>query len=217
MLTGQATTSVMEQLKTSTLEQHQAAESHPFQRNLAAGKLPREQYIANLGQLLLLHKALEAGLRASISRVPAIARVVREYQYQEPYLLEDLKFFGVDPTSVRPTSATRALVSAIQQYQASAPLKLLGMHYVLEGSNNGSKFICRSVRRAYGLEGVSGNRYMDPYGDQQRAYWELFKQDMNAQNFAQPQIDELIAGAREMFDAISAVGQDLLEAAPSAS
>ncbi len=63
------------------------------------------------------------------------------------------------------------------------PLRLLGMHYVLEGSNNGSRFIARHVGRAYQLSTGPGLRYLDPYGDRQRAYWMDFKNAMGKFQF----------------------------------
>lgn len=101
---------VMEQLKEATLDQHTSAEGHPFQRALAGGSLPKEQYVANLAQMFLVHRALEDELRRAASGVSGIARVVREYQYQVPYLLADLAFFGIDPPGIRPAPATQRLI-----------------------------------------------------------------------------------------------------------
>lgn len=200
---------VMERLKSETAARHEAAEHHPFQRALAAGQLPREQYIANLGQLYLVHRALENALRAAAPRVPAILKIVLPYQYQEQYLAEDLAFLAAGSTPAA-SPATSRITAEIARAASDSPVRLLGMHYVLEGSKNGAKYFCRNVQRAYSLAPGAGTRYLDPYGDQQRAYWARFKTDMTDAGFTQAEADELVAGAADMFDAIAAIGDDIM-------
>jgi len=214
--TASANPTVMERLRDSTTDHHTAAEQHPFQKSLAMGTLPREQYVANLGQLLHVHRALESALRAAAlagatdpAVKAAITRVVKDYQHQEAYLIADLKFFGVDPATVAPLAATAKFVSHVQSLAARAPIALLGMQYVLEGSNNGSKFLSKIVLRAYGLEPGDGTRYMDPYGARQREYWAAFKADMNAETFTAAQIEQMVEAARWTFEAIEKIGGEI--------
>lgn len=207
-----ASSVVMARLKAETQDLHDAAESHRFQKALARGKISREDYTRWLGQMLLLHRALESALRSARSE-PAIAAVVRDYQYQEPYLLADLEHSAVDPGSIEPLPATAAIAARIDRAASEQPLALLGYHYVLEGSNNGSRFIARAVRRSLNLTPGRGDKYLDPYGDEQRALWAEFKADMGAVPFTPEQIQTLVDAAREMFDAISRISDDLLEPA----
>jgi len=207
MKTTSDTDSVMLLLKESTAAQHDAAENHPFQRALVEGRLAREAYAANLGQLLLVHRALERKLREGADELAAIGAVVTEEQYQEPYLLEDLAFFGIDPESVEPTSATAALIERIEGASAA---EILGMHYVLEGSNNGGRYIAKKVRKAYGFEEQApGTRYLDPYGDEQRGKWMAFKAAMDEQAFSADERAKMVAAAQGMFDGLAAIGGDL--------
>lgn len=207
--------SIGDRLRTETRDLHDAAEQHPFQRALFKGTLPREQYVANLGQLYLVHRALEARIRERMSDTPALAGVVREYQFQEPYLAEDLSHFGVDPSSIQPVPATRALIETIERQGCESPVALLGHHYVLEGSNNGSRYIARNVSRAYGLPmGGSGLRYLDPYGEEQPAKWMEFKTDLLALSLTDREQDIVVGAAREMFAAIAAIGGELFEPQP---
>lgn len=201
--------SVMLLLKESTAAQHDAAENHPFQRALVEGRLERTAYAENLAQLFLAHRALERRLRESAETLPAIGAVVTEEQYQEPYLREDLAFFGIDPESIEATPATRALVERIEQ---ASPVELLGMHYVLEGSNNGGRYIAKKVRAAYDLEeDKPGTRYLDPYGKAQREKWMAFKATMDEQSFSAEEREKMVAAAQGMFDSIAAIGADLAE------
>lgn len=196
-------------LKEETAEHHTAAERHPFQQSLVRGTVSRDGYIDYLGQMFLLHAALESHLRAAAARVPAIAKVVRDFQHQEPYLRRDLAFFGVNPGSVAPTPQTSAFIATLDRVAAERPLALLGYHYVLEGSNNGSKYIAKAIRRTFGLGGQDGTAYLDPYGDQQQARWAEFKADLQACPLSNAEGDTLVRAASEMFEAIYRISDDL--------
>lgn len=204
-----ATPSIMEALKSSTSARHDAAEGHQFQKSLVKGELPREQYAAYLGQLLHVHRTLESLLRNHASSTPAIAAVVKSVQYQEPYLLEDLAFYGLDPARIEPLPATKALAEEMQRVARECPAALLGYHYVMEGSNNGNKFIARALAQAYRLPAGKGLKYLDPYGDQQRPFWMQFKTDMDAQSFTADERQRMLAAADSMFAAIGAISTEL--------
>lgn len=206
---SQAMPSVMEVLKTSTQALHDAAEGHRFQQSLVKGEVSREQYAAYLGQLLLVHRELESLLRDHAEKVPAIPAVVKAYQYQEPYLIEDLRFYGVHPASITALTSTEALVNEIRDRAAKDPLALLGFHYVLEGSNNGNKFIAKALAKSFGLTGPDGLRYLDPYADQQRPYWMAFKADMDAQGFNPGQMRVMAEAAQAMFNGIGAISAEM--------
>lgn len=204
----ETTASAMQQLRDSTREEHNRAEHHEFQRALVKGELARERYEAWLGQMYLVHDSLEKALRVATDRTGAIARVVHEYQYQVPYLLADLEFFGIDPASVEPQPATRRFAALVEQGQDD-PLLLLGLHYVLEGSNNGGRYIARHVSKAYDLTPGAGLRYLDPYGDQQREYWMAFRDDMGAVDFSDADTARLVEAAKQMYRAVAELAEDL--------
>jgi heme oxygenase len=201
------TTTIMEALKQSTWELHSAAEKHPFQQELIQGRLPREKYIAYLAEMYRVHTPLEACLRL-YERLAPFAGILREYQYQQPYLLEDLRYFGVDVEAITPTAANRRLTEEIREVASSRPIALLGYHYVLEGSNNGSRFIAQAVRPAYSLQ-TEGTRYLDPYGDSQREHWKEFVDSMLAAEWRSEDVDALIEAARSMFSGMVAIFDEL--------
>lgn len=195
-------------LKAATQPLHDAAERHEFQRQLLQGTLPLTSYIEYLEQMFIVHRCLEGHLRDAAGVHPAFSQVVRDYQYQEKYLREDLAHFGVDPCGIEPLPATAALTETLDGFAVSEPLALLGCHYVVEGSNNGSRFLSRAVRRAYDLT-QGGTRYLDPYGDAQRSLWEQFRSDMNALPFTNVEYTALQRGAQAMFEGIHAMQEDL--------
>lgn len=193
------TQSVMERLRDATHELHVRAERHPFQGALVRGALQTDAYIAYLGQMLCVHTALERRLRRHGDHA-AINAVVKDHQYQEAYLEQDLRFFGRDPGAAKPLDGASALIGRIE---SASELELLGMHYVLEGSNNGSRFIAKGVARTLILEpGQPGLKYLDPYGDAQRERWQDFKDAMDDTEFGEEDVSKLINGAAAMFEGI---------------
>lgn len=206
---SQVNAAVGHRLKSETQDLHDAAENHEFQRALFKGQLPLDRYIAYLGQMLLVHEALERRLIEARADVPAIDAIVESWQLQAPYLRADLEALGADSHDIAPLPATSRLIERIKAAASESPLRLLGHHYVLEGSNNGSRYIAINVRKAYDLTPGRGDQYLDPYGDQQRARWASFKESMAGVVFTGAEADELVDAAREMFEGIAGISGDL--------
>lgn len=203
-----ATPTLSAKLKDGTWDLHAQAEKQTFQQNLVKGKITREAYAGWLAQMLLIHTALERRLRDLCEQDPRVAAVVTDEQQQEPYLLADLAALGYDKPA-EPLPSTGKLTESIDAAAKTEPLRLLGYHYVLEGSNNGNSFIARAVRPALGLEPGSGDRYLDPYGERQRAVWASFKEAIDGQEFSTAEQDAMIEAAREMFASISELSAEL--------
>lgn len=211
MLVQETDTPIMLRLKQETQARHDATEDGAFNQELVKGRLALDRYVESIAQLFLIHRALESKLRANREKVPALASVLRDYQFQEPYLREDLAYFGRDPESISPLPATEKFFAAIERLAAHCPVGLLGMHYVFEGSNNGAKFISRAVRKAYNLPEQSGTRYLDPYGEHQRTYWQAFKDDMNAATFSSDESTAMVHAACGAFDLTMQLHRELYE------
>ncbi len=195
--------SIMTRLRDDTRALHDAAEKSGFQQALFAGSLPRERFVESLAQLLCIHRALEAHLRTAAATSPAVGTVVRDYQFQEPHLREDLRHFGRDAESAVPLPATREMISSIDRAARENPVALLGFHYVLEGSKNGAKFLAERVRTAYGLNGADGTRSLDPYGPRQRELWGAFRQSMDAAGFSQAEMAAILDAAATTFTGLT--------------
>ncbi|MEM1165229.1 MAG: biliverdin-producing heme oxygenase [Planctomycetota bacterium] len=209
------TPTIMDRLKAETQDLHDAAETHAHQSAMVKGELPLESYIAHLAQHYLVHEALEAHLRGATEVHPAFTEVITAQQYQAPYAEEDLRHFGVDPTVLEPTPGTSALIAQIDAAAREHPIKLLGYHYVLEGSNNGNRFIAMKLKKVYELEDGKGLKYLDPYGTAQRANWAEFKRQMLRLSFTAEHQDLMVQAAREMFEGITQISTDLVAASAS--
>jgi len=197
-------------LRKETAEQHRLAEQQEFQQQMVRGTLPRSDYIRWLGQMLHLHAFLEPQLENLIASQPVLAGLFEEDRRKVPALRRDLAHFG-SLAEEPPLPATSALIEEIRRLAALRPLALLGVYYVLEGSTNGSRYIARKIRPAYGLApGQDGAAFLEPYGEDQPARWAAFKAEMERVPLDAEELRELVAAARMTFDAIRRMGAALV-------
>jgi len=210
--TAEASTLPSQRLRSETAHLHQLAEQSPFQRDLAKGRLDRAAFARHLGQMRHVHAALEQRLWALRGVLAAVDAVVRDEHRRVGAIDADLAHYGLSPSDSPPLAATADLVADIHRLAEDRPLALLGMHYVLEGSMNGARFIAGNLRAAYGLAPGVGDRYMDPYGERQREVWAAFKRDLDACDLNEHQIDDLLDGARRMFNGVRFIGDGMLAA-----
>src|SRR5690606_3067303 len=136
---------------------------------------------------------------------------VDDYQFKEEHLVKDLVFFGRDPQAPRVVPSSSEMVEWIGKTAQASPVALLGIHYVLEGSTNGARFLAKGVRRAYALEGLDGTAYLDPYGDQQRALWGQFKERMAAQPLTNEEADAIVDAAKQTFRFVGRIETEVWE------
>jgi heme oxygenase len=201
--------SIMARLKEETRGLHKHAESRQLQRQIARGDIDRETFAAWLGQLYLIHGALESAVVRSSEGQPVIARVAGADRMRVPDLLADLAFYGVEPESVKALPATARFVEDVRRIESSRAVALLGPLYVLEGSTNGSRFLAQVLRRAWGLEG-EGLAYLDPYGDAQPERWASFKREMDGAGIGAADQDAIVDAARATFEAIAEASDQVL-------
>jgi heme oxygenase len=165
--------------------------------------------------MLHLHTALEAQLEKLVADRTALAGLFEEDRRKVPALRRDLAHFGAVGNEP-PLEATAALIEEIRVLAVNRPLALLGVYYVLEGSTNGSRYIARKVRPAYGLApGQDGAAYLEPYGEDQPARWAAFKAEMELVPLTSEELQELVAAARMTFDAVRLMGAALVPGAAS--
>jgi heme oxygenase len=202
---------IMDLLKASTAEQHRDAEHRRLQQELVSGRVSAAKYSAWLGQMFLLHKTLWEEIFRRGKDYPAIADVVRDEGRHVANLRADLARLGNDATRVVPLPSTARAIQEIRTASESDPLALLGYNYVLEGSMNGNRFIAKALART--LEGPA-LAYLDPYGEEQRATWQAYRERMGAAHLDAEQADRVVAAARGMFGFIATMSDELMEDPP---
>jgi len=188
---------------------HNETEGNDFQKSLFGGSLPKEQFVEYLGQMYLIHKALEDALSELRANSPIIASIIADHQYQEPYLKSDLKAAQVQVDDLKPLPATKALIDHMAHLKREQPMALLGCEYVLFGSKHGAKMLSKQIEK-YGLGEKGSPNYFDPYGDKFAGYWQEFKANMNAAQFSSSEQEHAINGAKGMFSGLSKVFDDLI-------
>jgi heme oxygenase len=206
------TTNIMDTLKEETRPLHNQTEGNDFQKSLFSGSLPKGQFVEYLGQMYLIHKALEDALSELRMAKPVIASVIADYQYQQTFLQNDLMVAGVRVNELQPLPASKALIDHIEQLKNKQPMALLGCEYVLFGSKHGAKLLSKQLEK-YELSVKGSPNYFDPYGDKFMGYWLEFKAAMNAAQFSTAEQQDTINGAKDMFSGLSKVFDDLMSLA----
>lgn len=205
---------IMARLRDETADLHQQAETREFQQRMFRGALTRPEYLAWLGQMWLVHRALEAALAERLGADPRFAAVHPEQFKAERLAADRAELGGGDP---EPLPAAAELVARVAAAAREEPLRLLGYHYVLEGSTNGNRILARRLLPALGLEPAIAGRYLDPYGDRQRETWARFKAAMQEIELTVAETDLVIDAARELFAAISDLSAELAGAPRTAT
>jgi heme oxygenase len=200
---------IMDRLREETSNLHSQAESRQLQRQIAKGTVDRVAFVRYLGQLFLLHRALETALSESRGSHPAISALAIRERMRVPDLTFDLDYFGVDPDGVQPVEATGRFVTLIERARSVDPVALLGAFYVVEGSTNGGRFLAQVLRKSWDLDG-GGIASFDPYGDRQPLVWRAFKREMNAAAFDPEQVEAIVDVAKRTFEAIAEISDDVV-------
>lgn len=208
MVSSSSSSSVMARLKAETTEHHARAEGKSLQRAMVSGGLGRPVLADFFEQLWLVHSALEAAIDRHRD-VEQMLRVVPDEQRHSQRLEADLRYLGRESHARTTLPASGRLIDAIIEAARACPAALLGMHYVLEGSMNGNRFIAVALRRTLGLTPGHGDRYLDPYGDQQRPKWIAFRAAVDALPWTQEKADAAVAAAKRMFDGIAEISDEV--------
>lgn len=215
--TDAAHTNFADRLKAETRELHTEAEQHPFQKALMAGTLDKSLYIQQLQQMLLVRSTLEHHLKLLLKQFPDLASLITPTQFRESDIAADLKHFGGALEGLIPTSATLNLIRHIDRAAKSNSHALVGFHYVLEGANNGGRFIARAVRQAYALPERDGTMSIDPYGEDQTRLWKQFRTGLRELTLTNEQADAIVEAAKTLFRGLTALSDDLFSGAETAA
>lgn len=205
-----AQTTFSAQMKEGCWDLHQAAETADLPKRLVQGQTSRDEFASLVGQSLLLMQRLDDAIVRHRGDVAALG-IVADEQLQAPHLTADLRDLGGDPDTLTAFPATQAAIDMVDQADREDPLRLLGLHYVREGANNGNRFIAMKIRGPLGIEGNAGVRHLDPYGEAQRETWEAFKAKWDALPLDAGERQRVLDAGRDMFKAITALHRGITE------
>lgn len=214
--TGSATHALLDELKAQTSAQHAAIERGPFALALMQGGLTHAGCVAWLQQRYLLHVGLEAMLdKLALSRPEWQPLLAPEHRLA-PAALAALQAFGTT-ANVEATPETTACLAEWSRWAESVPERLLGAHYVFEGSKNGGRFVLRALERRAHEWAAGASAYLDPHGEVQRQLWQQFRTTLESAAPADVhQRAAVVTGAQASFDLIGRVDDGVLKAVPGA-
>lgn len=180
-------------LRDGTREHHARAESR---LPLLDPALTRARYVRVLGALHGFHAPLEA--RLADVRWDTVG-LDWEARRKAPLLAHDLRQLGCGADAVRALPTCDALPDATTLGRA------LGCAYVLEGATLGGQLVRRHVQRTLALGPETGCAFFSAYGDRVGPMWRAFTATLaSAVDHGPCAPDEVLAGARDTFDAIAA-------------
>jgi heme oxygenase len=180
-------------LRNGTREHHERAESR---LPLLDPALTRERYAHALAALHGFHAPLEARL----THVDwAAVGLDWEARRKAPLLARDLLQLG------RSAREVGALPRCDVLPDTASLARALGCAYVLEGATLGGQLVRRHLQRTLALTPESGCAFFAAYGDRVGPMWRDFTARLaSAVDHGGCAPDEVLAGARDTFDAISA-------------
>ncbi len=197
--------SLSARLKAETRAQHDRAEHHPHQQKIMSGG-SADAYRAMLGQMLIVHDALERTMDRLAASLPAAAPLTGATHRHLEALKADLAFLGATEHDTRPLPATGRFASWIT---GAAPEELLGVMYVLEGSTNGGTIIAKRLREAHGWGDERGTRFINPHGNAVRAVWAGWKTVLDGLPLSAEGQQTVVTAAAATFDHMTEVMTDL--------
>jgi heme oxygenase len=204
-------TSLRMRLREDTRKQHKDAENRPVERAMLQGRLTVAQYTQVLAQRYLLHEQLDRLLDQLCEQRREILPLVGEDHRLGPVAGADLARLGVDPAKIRPLASTKSARRWLQELAGLQPIALVGPHYVFEGSKNGARFIRRGLIKVWGDEHAACLSYLDPHGEVQPLVWKYFADDLDRLDLTEKEKDQIVNAAAGMFDAISAIDDELAQ------
>lgn len=204
---------IMDRLKTDTRSMHDNAEDQAFMRDLMSGTLPKEAFAASLRPLQAIRSCIEQRLQANADH-PAIAACIRPYHSIAGLYDSDVDYFGeAANVSAEDVKSVQEFHDLVKEAEAADPVNLLGIFYVLEGSNMGASMLRRKVQESYDIEGDEGTKAMVPHGRDLMPRWRDFSGCMNNLDLTPEQREAILAFASNTFRVVGNLYREIYQPA----
>ncbi|MDI1262673.1 MAG: biliverdin-producing heme oxygenase [bacterium] len=194
-------------IRAKTASAHARLEALPFFQALQQGCLPKPAIISLLRSLAIIHAVVERELsHVADSRVAEFARHVTA---KVPLLMADLEV--LDAAGIPSvTSAIRGALKYGAEILADAddPMSLVGVLYVLEGSQNGGITLKRSYAHCLRIN-EEKLLYFGCYGKDTAANWNSFTAGMNALELGAEQAQAIALSATRCFEGLRTICAEL--------
>ncbi|MEN9444042.1 MAG: hypothetical protein RIS47_932 [Bacteroidota bacterium] len=206
------TFSLHEQLKKACSALHQQAHKLPYIQSLLHHELPQISYIGYLRCLAIIYGTVENQLKFC----PSLGKYYSSYQTKLDLLLADLQHIAPnrEPDVLPAISTALHLADMAMLYASTAPHKLLGFTYVLEGSLNGGDILKTNIAQTFCLQSDSGIQYLSGFTPEFQLFWADFIAKLNSEFTDSIQQQDIIATALEVFEGLIAIYTQLHSATP---
>ncbi len=177
-------------LKQTTLPQHEALERNQLSTALMSPALTREQYLTILQRFYGFVVPVEAQIYPLLNEVFGSTDKFK----RSVMLRKDLADLGMSPADIQALPILTTLPPAAGIADA------FGMVYVLEGSKLGGQFISRHVGSILGVSPENGLHFFAGHGRETGAIWNEFRHAMADFAVNSGQEDAIIQSAALTFD-----------------
>ncbi len=189
-------------LRSETLALHTRVESLPFFAALQAGTLPATSIVTLMRSLAVAHALLERSLTDTADE--QVAAVAQGVTRKLPLLMADLDALHVEHSPGIASPMQASLEFGAWLTGAREPMALLGVLYVLEGSQQGGLALKKSYARCLGVDEAQLS-YFGCYGRDTASQAELFAGRLNALVLDEPQITTVVSSAVRCFEWVAQV------------
>lgn len=196
---------VADLLKQETAAAHRHAETRELQKQLIKATIPVEALGRYLAQLRAIHSALECALDGHVGDALVDPLWPRDLKRHSESLVDDLRRLETD--AQHPCLPVAAAL--VRYIDSAAPVEVIGVLYVLEGSMNGNRFIARAMAGARLLSDGPPS-YLDPYGEAQPQRWGEFREALNTLPLNEMQREQMLGSARRTFAAVADIADAAL-------
>ena len=199
--------SLLSAFRNATAEVHERLEKVPFSAALFKNLLPRVSIISLFHCLEIIHAALEHHLKDhSDARVHTLTL---GYQSKLGALKKDLALISEKEHQIIFPAEKDALVFADEiSKQSSHSLGIVGMLYVLEGSQNGGALLKKIYAKNLGVD-ADALIYFGFYGSQTSQVWRTFMERLSAMDLSETEQDQAVQGAVSAFSWIEKIYLEL--------
>ncbi|WDH82198.1 biliverdin-producing heme oxygenase [Paenibacillus urinalis] len=181
-------TTIMEQLRKETAEEHDRIEQNDYAKAIMNHTLNKADYQAYLekfyGFILPIEQKIE-----QLDGVQELG-IDMKHRAKSPLLEQDLAYLSSNRQQV-------PLCSEIPEIALTE--QLLGYLYVIEGSTLGGQVITRKLREHLALEPGAGLSYFNAYGQDTRVAWKELSGIMNSAAEAGANREVIVGTAKETF------------------
>jgi len=198
---SRSTSGLSKRLRRETKIAHRLVEGTRLARAFFRGTLTKASYAESLARLYPVYVEMEAALRAAAATEGRLAPFHIPVVFRVGAILEDLRYFGVDPEPVRPGASTRYL-DRLRRVLSDSPDLLVAHAYVRYMADvSGGVIAGRIAQRALKLPTREGLSFLTfPAIPDPRLFREDFRRRLDAFPRDEPEALAIVAEANVAFE-----------------